>query len=152
MKQSRKLTKRPDKRYYYDLFRKVRLFRVDLEQRGWMNLWHQHFDWEGFGDLSWVHRRRHISALLQALARARIELKNQSMAHQVFATVHVPGSANNALYVHTENPHAAFPCKLSGRALAFLPATLAGRVDLRLYEVLSSHSQGEISYVIQPRA
>lgn len=143
--------KRPDKRYYHDLFRKARRFRVKLDAHGWRSLWHQHFDWEGFGDLGWLHRRRHVSALLQALARARMELVNTGMPHQLFATVNVPGSANDALYVHTENPHSDFPCALSGHPIAVLPAILAGRVDLGLYEVLASHVEGGVSYSVQPR-
>lgn len=151
MNRSKRPTKRPDRRYYHDLFREARRFRVDLGRRFWMSLWHQHFDWEGFGDLGWLHRRRHVSALLQALARARVELHHHGMPHQLFATVHVPGSADDALYVHTQNPHSAFPCEITGRPLSSLPAVLAGLVDLRLYEVLVSRTTKRVFYTVRPR-
>lgn len=145
-------TKRPDERYYYRLIRKASLFRVDIEKREWLNLWHQHFDWEGFGDLSWRHRRRHLAVLLRALTRARVELKGSSKPNQLFATVHTRESASDAIYVHTENPHnTEFPCKLSGRKIEALPTLLAGRVNLALYDVLVSHHEDGTTYVIHPR-
>jgi len=137
--------KRPDERYYYRLIRKASQFHVGLDRREWLNLWHQHFDWEGFGDLSWRHRRRHLSVLLRALARARAELKDSRKPHQLFVIVHPRESASDAIYIHTENPHnTEFPCRLSGRKINALPSLLAGRVDLTLYEVLvSNHDEGE---------
>ena len=144
---------RPDKRYYYRLRRTTRLFRVDVEGRKWFNLWHQHFDWNGFGDLSWRDRRAHLAALLQALTRARLELSRTDKPYQLFALVHTKDSANDALYVHTENPHnTEFPCTLWGRKTEFLGPLLAGRVNLARYVVLvNAHGKGT-SYVIQPIA
>ena len=143
----------PDERYYYRLTRKASLFRVDIEKHEWLNLWHQHFDWEGFGDLGWRHRRRHLAVLLRALMRARIELSSSRKPHQLFAIVHTKESASDAIYVHTENPHnTEFPCKLSGQELEVLPSLLAGRVNLTLYAVLVRHHEEGTTYVIQPRA
>ena len=145
--------KPPDRRYYHRLTRRARMFRVDIDQRAWLNLWHEHFDWEGHGDLGWRHRRRHLSVLLQALARARVELGCASMPSQLFAIVHPRDSASDALYVHTENPHNPdFPYQLSGRPLETLPPLLAGRVDLALYEVLANVQEDGTTYVIRPRA
>jgi len=144
--------KHPDKRYYHRLFRKASRFRVDLEKREWFNLWHQHFDWEGFGDINRMHHRRHLSALLRALARARVELLESGTPYQLFAIVHERDSGGDAVFVHTENPHdTVFPCPLIGRALKMLPPLLAGRVDLDLYRVLVRHHEGAASYVIEPR-
>lgn len=45
-------------RYYADLKRKVRSFKVDLIQRQWCDLWHQHCLWMGTGNDSWLDRHR----------------------------------------------------------------------------------------------
>lgn len=144
---------RPDKRYYHRLRRSASQFRVDMEARQWCNLWHQHFDWDGFGDLSWRHRRAHLAALLRALTRARLELNSSTQAHQLFAIVHARNSVNDALYVHTDNPHnTEFPCHMLGRKSEFPGPLLAGRVNLARYEVLVRAHGSDTSYVIQPIA
>jgi hypothetical protein len=144
--------KEPNKRYYFELQRKTRSFRVDLPKRKWCDLWHQHFDWEGFGDRGWVHRRRHLSALLVALSRARNELALSSQPYQLFAVVHVSDAGSDAIYVHTENPNGTeFPLSHSGRVLQSLPPLLAGRVDLNKYRVFSQHEGKEHCYVIEPK-
>lgn len=145
---------RPDRDYYRRLRRRSDNFRVDLAAKVWCDLWHTHFDWKGFGDLGWVHRRRHLNALLRALAHARTELAVASVPHQLFALVHPGSSADDALYVHTPNPNGTeFPCAFSSATpISELPPLLVGRVDLSKYSVLLQRDGDEPSYVIQPRA
>lgn len=147
-------SKRPDRDYYRRLRRRADSFRVDLAAKGWCDLWHTHFDWNGFGDLGWVHRRRHLNALLRALNRARSELFTAACPNQLFALVHPDSSADDAIYVHTANPNGTeFPCAFANAALVdSLPRLLAGRVDPALYSVLQQRHGEEVSFVIQPRA
>lgn len=145
--------KAPDEHYYYGLKKGLRRFKVDIAKRVWFDLWHHHIDWEGFGDLSWRHKRRHLSILLRTLTKARLELQSSGMPYQLFATVHTNESASNAVYVHTPNPNGTqFPCDLSGQPLEAMPALLAGRVDPTQYQVLASHHAEDTTYVIQLRA
>lgn len=130
------VAQRPDRKYYFQLLLAAQRFRVGLEASGWCDLWHRHFDWEGFGDIGRVHRRRHLIVLLRALNRARIELQASARPCQLFALIHPRRSVDDAVYVHTETPHAsAFPCPLSGRRLGVLPAFLSGRLDACRYVV-----------------
>ena len=136
---------------YARLFRAAISFAVNLPQRQWCNLWHQHFDGKGFGDLNWVHRRRHITVLLKALNRARRELQATKQPHQLFAIVHPQDSSSDAIYVHTPNPYSEFPSAISGSEIHTLPPLLAGRVDQSIYEVLVNRHNDGNTYLIRPR-
>ncbi|MBV8620789.1 MAG: hypothetical protein JOY84_18130 [Curvibacter sp.] len=153
MAKDRSIKKTPDEYYYYGLKKRLRRFKVDIQKRKWFDLWHEHPDFEGFGDLSWRHKRRHLSMLLRTLTKARIELQNSGMQYQIFAAVYTNESANNAVYVHTPNPNGSqFPCELSGTPLDAMPMLLAGRVDPMRYQVLAIQGVGGTTYVIQPQA
>lgn len=130
--------------------RKVRAFRVNLDRKRWCDLWHEHFDTNSRGDMSWRLRRLHISPLMQALGRAHHELQDQGRAHQVFAYVDGDESGQDALYVHTENPNGTpFPCELNGRELQIVPTLLAGHVNIDRYRVLLT--EGGRHYCVLPR-
>lgn len=131
----------------------ARRFRVDLPKKQWCDLWHQHFDWDGVGDEGWRPRRAYVSALLNALARARLELRNAAQPCQLFATIHPKSSMDDALYVHTPNPNGTpFPADYGdAKKLVSLPPLLAGRVSLERYAVFAV-GQGDSRYfVIEPR-
>lgn len=142
---------RPDARYYRQLVRKRRSFAVDLENESWFDMWHQHFDWHGYGDQGWRDRRRHLSALIEALSRAVVQLSAVGKPYQAFAVVNPGASSEDALYIHTPNPNGTdFPLSHDGRELQHLRALLAGRIDLRKYRVLVSQST-PTTYVIERR-
>jgi hypothetical protein len=136
-----------DGRYRHQLRREARGFRVDLERKQWCDLWHHHFDMDGHGNGSWRLRRLHVSALMQAMSRARLELHRQGRLHQLFAYIDAEDAGQDALYVHTENPNGtAFPCELTGRDLRAVPPLLAGQVNLDRYRVLAAED-GRTYYV-----
>ena len=145
---------RPDAHYYRVLRREVDGLRIDLAQKAWCDLWHTHFDWQGFGDQGWVQRRRHLNALLRALARVRRELASTASPYQLFALVHPASSGNDALYVHTPNPNETpFPCVFSDvKPVDTLPPLLHGRIDLSRYSVLRRVDDEHAAYIIQPRS
>src|SRR3989442_2446792 len=125
-------TTRADRAYYRKLRHKAERFRVNLPAKQWCDLWHEHFDWDGLGNLGWLHRRKHLAVLLSALRRARAELSGSDQPHQLFALVHPRSSADDGVFVHTPNPNgSAFPCTFE-RAVAVhtLPLLLAGWVYL----------------------
>ncbi|MBI4998079.1 MAG: hypothetical protein HZC22_14535 [Rhodocyclales bacterium] len=128
-------------------------FRVDLGAKSWCNQWHMHFDWEGFGNQGWVHRRRHLNLLLKALGRARRELASAEQPNQLFALIHPHRSGDDAVFVHTANPVGGdFPMSYwNAEAVTYLPPFLAGRVDLKLYSVIKQRHDGEVSFVIEAR-
>ena len=139
--------------YYRTLWRKARRFHVDMETKQWCDLWHDHLDWDGKGNQSWLDRRRHVGALLHALARAKRELKSFSKPWQVFATIHPTSSTDDAIYVHTENPNGTpFPWQHERAvSVACLPSLLVGKVSLAHYEVFSLGSGKERYFLLSPR-
>src|SRR2546423_6109307 len=110
----------PDREYYRKLRRKAVRFRVNLAAKAWCDVWHQHFAWHGKGNESGLDRRKHVSAVLAALRRARAELSGSSQAHQLFALVHPHNSGDDGVFVHTPNPNGTpFPHEFEGyRAVA----------------------------------
>ncbi len=143
----------PDRTYYRLLRRRARTFKIDLPRKQWCDLWHTHFDWEGHGDLSRIHRRKHLIALFSALSRARRELASQTTPYQLFAAVYPTSSADDALYVHTKNPNSTpFPYTFPGALPATtLPPLLASFVNLRYYDVLKAPANSGLCYLIVAR-
>lgn len=143
-----------DRRYYAKLLKKTREFTVRMDQKKWCDLHHEHFDWDGRGNASRVHRIKHLNALLRALRRARAELAAYGQPHQVFAYVDLENSADDALYVHTPNPNGTeFPNPIESVSVpAAAPPLLAARVDAKQYEVRRYSGQGEAIYYVVPRA
>lgn len=141
---------RPDHLYYFKLQREARSFRVDLARKQWCDHWHTHFDWDGFGNMGWAHRRRHLNALLVALGRARRELATCGMPCQLFATVHPRSSTDDAVYVHTENPNGSpFPLDFGyATPLSVLPPLLSGKVSSNHYSVLKAGDPDDPYFII----
>jgi hypothetical protein len=145
----------PDTDYYRKLQRTATRFRVKLREKKWCDYWHQHFDWYGFGDRGWLHRRRHLNCLLRALRNARDELSVEAdKPYQLFATVYPNSSGEDAIYVYTANPNGTiFPADLGeGELIKWLPPLLEGRVDPHRYTVRRQHFEGRSYYLIEPHS
>ena len=111
---------------------------------------HQHFDWYGLGNSGWLRGRRHLTALLVALAQAKNELTKSNQPHQLFAVVHIGDRGSDAIYMHTENPNGSdFPVTFTGKRIDVLPRLLAGRVDLCKYNVYMCGDVDDRSYTIE---
>ena len=138
-----------ERRYYARLQKKSRSFALRMDKKQWCDLHHQHFDWNGRGNTSRVHRVLHLNALLRALRRARIELAAYGLPYQLFAYIDLENSANDALYVHTPNPNGSeFPNPIeSVSTLVPAPPILAARVDASQYEV-RRYREGAVYYVV----
>jgi hypothetical protein len=124
-----------------------------MPAKQWCDLWHTHFDWEGFGNGGWLHRRRHLSALLFALSRARAELASHPGQYQLFALIDPSNSADDSLYVHTPNPNGTeFPCTFEEAApVSALPPPFQGLVDPRLYQVFRVQRASSARFLVVPR-
>ena len=139
----------PDAPYYAGIWRKARSFKADMARKRWCDLFHQHLDWDGFGNLSWRHRRRHLAVLLHAFRRAQVELASFPGPYQVFASITPDDSANDAVYVHTPNPNGTpFPMVPFGKRISTLPPLLAGRLDQERYQVFRHGSGSSATYTI----
>lgn len=131
------------------MWKKARSYKVGMARKAWCDYSHQHFDWEGWGNRSWLDRRRHLAALLHAFSRAQRELLAFSGPYQVFASITPDDSASDAVYVRTPNPNGPpFPMEPLGVRVSSLPPLLAGRIDLSRYEVFRHGAGPSASYTI----
>jgi hypothetical protein len=120
-----------------------------MARKRWCDYSHQHFDWDGFGNRSWLDRRRHFAALLHAFRRAQVELSTYPGEYQVFVCVTPDDSASDAVYIHTPNPNKTpFPMVPLGEQVTNLPSLLASRLDLTRYRVFRHGSGASASYTI----
>ena len=145
---------RDERSYYRKLLKKSRSYRVDLAAKQWCDLHHQHFDWQGKGNESLLHRVRHLNAHLRALRRARLELQSQDLPYQLFGYIDLANSQNDAVYVHTPNPNGtAFPSELGCFTQeSAAPPILARRVDSRLFAIFKSTDPGSKVFFVVPRS
>jgi hypothetical protein len=140
----------PNTRYYYRLTQKSRRYRVNLEEKEWCDMSHQHFDWYGLGNSSWLHSRRHLTALLVALVQATKELANSNQPYQLFVIVNLEDRGGDAVFVHTKNPNGTdFPVTFPGKRIDVLPSLLAGRLDLCKYNLYVYGEAEDRSYTIE---
>lgn len=75
----------------------------------WFHYWHQHLDWDGLGDSS--PRLRRI--FLEGHARLFWYLASQAHClgkpYQIWICLSVADAGQDAVYLHTANPHSEFP-------------------------------------------
>ena len=114
---------RGNQRYYRALDESAASFNADLT--GWSNLAHWHVDWNGRGNVSWQARKAHLAALFTMFQRLLDQLAVHEEPSQCWLLIDATNSANDALYLHTPNPHTPFPMELTGIDWnAEVPATL----------------------------
>lgn len=142
---------RPDKAYYRKLFRRANQFVLNLKDQTQYDLWHTHFDWEGFSEIDALHRRRHLVAGFKMLKRVSTQLKQWGQPHQVFLNLSADRSSNDALYVHTRNASGSpFPHELArAKQIKTPPAWLRGLAPVGHYEIYCEEFDGRRWYVVR---
>jgi hypothetical protein len=101
---------RGNRRYYRALEREALTFAPDVA--GWFNLSHWHTDWRGRGNRSWRGRQAHLTALFTRFERLLQALSQRPEPAQCWLLIDANDSANDALYLHTPNPHSAYPVEV----------------------------------------
>ena len=154
-KLAREARKRPVdlQSYYRKLAKRSRAFTVNLAEKQWSDMHHEHFDENWMGNESRLARVRHLNAHLRALRQARLELLHEQMPYQLFAWLDLKESQNSAVYIHTPNPNGSefpFDMQCQDEEVA-TPHILTSRVDRRLYRVLKSRDPGSSQYFVVPR-
>lgn len=79
------------------------------EDDTWFNLAHEHFDWSGYGNISWKEHREHLNVLFDNFSTIEQRMKGINRPIQLFAVIHVNDSEQDALYFHTPNPYSDYP-------------------------------------------
>lgn len=97
------------KRYFRGVFSKVEAFELDVSEGAWYDFWHYHPDWYGYGNRSWSMRARHLEALAKMFARSTQQLTQLNRPYQLWMYLDAHDSSQDAVYVHSSNPHSEFP-------------------------------------------
>jgi hypothetical protein len=110
------------KRYYKNLeskndFEKMTWLDFDNSET-WLDNWHLHFDWKGYGDNSFKRRKPHLDKLFRHFDLLINKTKNLKNEFQLYAILLDFDSSSDALFLHTANPNnSQFPFKISGLQL-----------------------------------
>ncbi|WP_339135779.1 MAG: hypothetical protein WGN25_18875 [Candidatus Electrothrix sp. GW3-4] len=98
-------------RYYRQLMSKAENFSIIAEPDHWFNYWHSHIDQNGSSNKSWKNRRKHIQALFAMFHRIVHETNLLEIPFQIWLCLYEKNGYDDAVYLHTPNPHSEFPCR-----------------------------------------
>jgi hypothetical protein len=106
------------KRYYKNL-----AIENDLDQATWLDFdnpktwlenWHLHFDWKGYGNDSFKRRKPHLDKLFRHFDLLVDKTKGLKTDYQLYSILLDFNSHSDALFLHTPNPNnSQFPFKIS---------------------------------------
>ncbi len=106
------------KRYYRNL-----AIQNDFDKMDWLDLknpdtwldnWHIHFDWNGYGNNSFKSRKPHLDKLFRHFQILSDKTKDLKKDFQLYAILLDKDSSSDALFLHTPNPNnSQFPFKIS---------------------------------------
>ena len=80
----------------------------------WLDNWHLHFDWKGFGNNSFKRRKPHLNKLIRHFNILEEETKKLKKEFQLYAVLLDKDSYSDALFLNTPNPNYKFPWKYDG--------------------------------------
>jgi hypothetical protein len=96
------------RRYYKNLeLRDSNWSKLEFEdpEKAWFDLWHTHFDWNGYGNNSFRKRKPHLDKLFRHFDLLAERAKSVGTEYQIWATLLDFDSYSDALYLHTPNPN-----------------------------------------------
>ena len=135
------------KKHYRFLSRQIKNFKIHSE--GWYNQWHMHLDWSGLSNKSKELRQKHIQYYLDLLDEAEKQI-NDNFKFQIWICIFDEDGTNDAIYIHTKNPHTDFPCKFNNfEWIDNLPEKYIP-LDISKYKIGKINSEG-IYYFIQKK-
>ncbi len=74
----------------------------------WFDYWHQHLDWDGFGDLSPRLRRIFLEGHARLFRYYALQAHLLAKPYQLSIVLLVDDARQDAVYFHTPNPHLTF--------------------------------------------
>ena len=105
---------RDRRRYFRKLDERAASYELDVDPDMWWYYHHEHLDWMGRGNLRWAYRCRTVRAHLMLMHRIVEQLAGFSGQFQCWLSIRVPDAINDAVYLHSPNPHSPFPADFSG--------------------------------------
>jgi len=148
------------KKHYRGIERDIRNFNIDLSSENWYNGWHHHLDFNGFSDISYKHRKIHMSYYLKLLNKIEILTKDCTKEFQTWIFIDGEWGGYDAIFIHTQNPHSDFPMIINDIEFSGeLPNFLTGLFDITKYAIVrfnheyldddTNETKHKKSYIIQ---
>jgi len=91
-------------RYWASIVKELDQVFESIDTDSWFDYWHTHPDWRGKGNSKPENKVRVIELTYQYLIVAESLMKHRNASAQCFAIIH-EDTADNAIYIHTENPN-----------------------------------------------
>jgi len=84
-----------------------------LSPEDWFHGWHQHLDWDGIGDLSPRLRRIFLEGHARLFRHFALQSHRLGKPYQLWIVLFANDAAQDAVYLHTPNPHSVFPAEFT---------------------------------------
>ncbi|WP_062545336.1 hypothetical protein [Rufibacter tibetensis] len=85
----------------------------------WLDNWHLHFDWKGYGNDSFKRRKPHLDKLFRHFDLLVEKTRKLKTDFQLYSIILDFDSYSDALFLHTPNPNnSQFPFEISDLQLA----------------------------------
>ena len=91
-----------------------RVYNCALCPDDWFNFWHQHLDWDGLGDLSPRLRRIFLEGYACLFRHFALQAHRLGKPYQLWISLFTDDAGQDAVFLHTSNPHSAFPAEFTG--------------------------------------
>ena len=104
-----------------------------LDEASWHDMWHTHADWRGDGNTSEEARQNFLGELFAIYEHILERTQNWRKPYQVWLVINEADSAEDAVYLHTQNPNRdnfPYPCFNTVTWTDFVPEWLRSHVDL----------------------
>ncbi|KGK84818.1 hypothetical protein [Clostridium sp. HMP27] len=139
------------KKHYRSIERQLRNFNIDLCEKSWYQMWHNHLDWEGITTTSNKHRRIHVLYYLKFLDKIEMQAKENKRNFQTWIYLSGDDGIYDAIYFHTRNPYSEFPIRFENIDWDVeIPPILKDLIDLSRFKIGKlSGEEDEHSYIIQ---
>lgn len=98
-------------RFKRKIMAEVESSRLDLSFNNWYNLWHHHLDWNGLGQESIKWRSFFSEQYYRLMAQYSEMSLNSELKMQIWLMFDLNDAGQDAVFVHSKNPHTDFPAK-----------------------------------------
>jgi len=112
-------------------------FTLNLSECNWFDLWHIHVDWDSIGNEHPELRKISLNYIFKYFDKIVEMTKSFKKAHQIFVSICLIDSGQDAVYLHTENPNGTeFPYNYGETVwISEIPSILSDFVELKKHDI-----------------
>lgn len=102
------------KKYFLKLDKLVESTNLSFTENDWYDLWHTHYDWNGYGNKNRKYRNEHLKTGIKVFKKILNQAKMFTKPYQCWMAINKNDSSQDTIYFHTKNPnHDNFPYDLT---------------------------------------